>query len=641
MRSVILRKPNERRCCRPDPLHDLRGSRQQAVEAVQAGCRRQRQHGVRDAVRDRQLWRRRPRRALAEIGRTLDGLSSNQAIGLGVPLDGTATGRITTKDRHANGDTDAIPRSLDYFGWPDGPGLLLLDGDDIDGLQEILCELYPPFAEVALLSRPSASASVIDPRSGERLKTGEHCYAVIDDPTLSKDCLEALMRLAWCRGSGKAAGRLKLSKSGAVLVRGPVDACVGSPERLSYEGAAVIGNGLTTLPRTALVVGGTGILCANDLLEFAERHASADRFVAVVTEAKNDPAFCERREKVRATYRTEHIRQAVARGVPREKAEAAYDEALAAGPSKIGNWTFVPLTSEHVLYWPDGKSFTVADIQNDPPAFHKRQCCDPVEGMQYQSRTCAIIYTNGAQLEIYSRAHGDAFAYVAPLEEISFARWAELFEQLREAHPLEAAEEEPTASGNTSTAVVVEPVDLWAKFEPPSLSRGLLPQLLEDFTFEQGMDMGCDMAGVALGTLVVCGAAIHDDIKLQPKRHNKRWLETARLWGLLVGDVGAMKSPALKETVGPLSRISSEMARDNAAALARWFSLPPAVKKVTPQPPQPQVMTMNATPEAVQEILKDSPWGILLFRDELAGFFGSLDQYSGSKGAASADRPFR
>ena len=109
-----------------------------------------------------------PAGALAEIGRMLDGLSSNQAIGLGVPLDGTTTGRITTKDRHAKGDTDAIPRSLEYFGWPNGPGLLLLDGDDIDGLQAILCELYPPFAEVALLSRPSASASVIDPRTGRR-----------------------------------------------------------------------------------------------------------------------------------------------------------------------------------------------------------------------------------------------------------------------------------------------------------------------------------------------------------------------------------------------------------------------------------------------------------------------------------------
>jgi hypothetical protein len=85
-----------------------------------------------------------PAGALSEIGRTFEGLSSNQAIGLGVPLDGTITGRITTKERHAKGGTDAIPRSLNYFGWPGGPGLLLLDGDDIDGLPAVLCELYPP-----------------------------------------------------------------------------------------------------------------------------------------------------------------------------------------------------------------------------------------------------------------------------------------------------------------------------------------------------------------------------------------------------------------------------------------------------------------------------------------------------------------
>jgi hypothetical protein len=190
-----------------------------------------------------------PAAALAEIGRMLDGLSSNHAIGLGVPRDGATEGQITTKDRHAQDGTDAIPRSLNYFGWPDGPGLLLLDGDDIDGLQAVLCELYPDFANVALLARPSASASVIDPSSNKALKTGEHCYVILDDPSQSKPCLDALMRLAWCRGSGKAAGLLKLSKSGAVLVRGPVDACVGSPERLSYEGAAVIEDGIARRPR--------------------------------------------------------------------------------------------------------------------------------------------------------------------------------------------------------------------------------------------------------------------------------------------------------------------------------------------------------------------------------------------------------
>ena len=67
----------------------------------------------------------------------IDELSSKQAIGLGVPLNGTITGTIVTKAQHAKGNITAIPRSLDYFGWP-GLGLLFLDGDDIEGLPEIL-----------------------------------------------------------------------------------------------------------------------------------------------------------------------------------------------------------------------------------------------------------------------------------------------------------------------------------------------------------------------------------------------------------------------------------------------------------------------------------------------------------------------
>ena len=334
-----------------------------------------------------------------------------------MPLDGTTKGQITTKDRHAQGGTDAIPRSLDYFGWPDGPGLLLLDGDDIDGLQAVLCELYPPFAEVALLGRPSASASVIDPATGKALKTGEHGYVVIDDPSHSTACLDALMRLAWCRGSGKAAGRLKLSKSGDVLVRGPIDACVGSPERLSYEGAAVIGDGLTTLPRDRAVIGGKGMLCANDLLEFADRDAPLERFANASTPQRTTRSSARRRAAVQAAYRGEHIRQAVARGVPREKAEETYDRVAAAGTCEIGQQDIRAADAGACPVLAGRQELHRGGHPAGPDGVSPQECCDPVEGTSYQSRNCAIIYTNGPRIEIYSRAHGDAFAYVAPLDD--------------------------------------------------------------------------------------------------------------------------------------------------------------------------------------------------------------------------------
>jgi uncharacterized protein DUF3987 len=47
----------------------------------------------------------------------------------------------------------------------------------------------------------------------------------------------------------------------------------------------------------------------------------------------------------------------------------------------------------------------------------------------------------------------------------------------------------------------------------------------------------------------------------------------------------------------------------------------------------------DTTIEAAQEVLKDSPNGLLCYRDELSGWFGSFDKYSGSRGA-STDRAF-
>src|SRR5262245_25079942 len=115
-------------------------------------------------------------------------------------------------------------------------------------------------------------------------------------------CLDALLRLAWCVGSGKAAGWLKLSKSGAVLERGPVDTAVGLPQHPSYEGAVVIGAGLERLPRNAQVAGGSGVLCAKDLLEYAEQHVPEALYNDRVNAARNDREFCARRTEVQATY---------------------------------------------------------------------------------------------------------------------------------------------------------------------------------------------------------------------------------------------------------------------------------------------------------------------------------------------------
>ena len=257
--------------------------------------------------------------ALQVCGTVFDALTYKQAITLGVPRDGSTAGLITTQGKVRDGTAPAvaIPRDLEHFGWPE-LALLFLDGDDRDGLYELLCGLYPALAKVAALVRPSVSACVSHPVTGKALKTGEHVYLVIDKPERSHDCHHAIIRLAWVHGQGAAAGWLALSIRGDVLIRGPIDAIVGSPERLSYEGAGKLEGGLKALPRDSRVTGGSAMVDADDLIAYADQHAPEQRFREMVDAAKNDPAFIAACAAVKADYRATHIKKGAAQRLKKD-----------------------------------------------------------------------------------------------------------------------------------------------------------------------------------------------------------------------------------------------------------------------------------------------------------------------------------
>ena len=182
------------------------------------------------------------------------------------------------------------------------------------------------------------------------------------------------------------------------------------------------------------------------------------------------------------------------------------------------------------------------------------------------------------------------------------------------------------------------PVDLWSTFDPPPLPREVLPPVIEDFAFEQGRTMGADPAGLAVAALAVCAAILPDHVRLKVKQHSG-WTEAARLWVGLVGDPSTKKSPIIRQVARPLVRIDAALWYAYAAIKAQWDALDAQTRRTTPPPPQTRVKIDDATVEAAQEILRDSPNGVMYLRDELSGFFGSMDKYTGARSAAG-DRGF-
>ncbi|MFN4089348.1 MAG: DUF3987 domain-containing protein [Alphaproteobacteria bacterium] len=184
-----------------------------------------------------------------------------------------------------------------------------------------------------------------------------------------------------------------------------------------------------------------------------------------------------------------------------------------------------------------------------------------------------------------------------------------------------------------------DPVDLWRRHEPPDLPAGLLPDVIERFARTTGKTMGADPGGIAAAALAVCAAATSDNLKLRMKRYDPTWREAPRIWVALVGMPSTKKTPMISAAARPLIRIDANMHRAWAAAMTEYAALPKDEKAAAVPPRQTRLRIEDATIESAQEVAAASPDGLLLMQDEMSGWFGRMDAYSGAKGGGK-DRAY-
>jgi hypothetical protein len=201
----------------------------------------------------------------------------------------------------------------------------------------------------------------------------------------------------------------------------------------------------------------------------------------------------------------------------------------------------------------------------------------------------------------------------------------------------------------------VEPVDIFDRLDLPPAPLHLLPAMIGDFCRDQAAIIGVDPGILAGACLTATAAAIDDGFSLRVMRHDPFWVESARLWTMIVGPPSCKKSPALKAAMRPLRKLDVELANESNSAIAAHqvdlevhkIARRDAVKAkargedvtVPHEPARPalrRITVEDTTVEAMSEILKDNPRGILVHADELAGWIGSMDAYR--NGAINKDR---
>jgi hypothetical protein len=173
---------------------------------------------------------------------------------------------------------------------------------------------------------------------------------------------------------------------------------------------------------------------------------------------------------------------------------------------------------------------------------------------------------------------------------------------------------------------------------------GLLPSPCADFVRIGADAIGCDPSLLALPMLSAMGAAIGTKVSVQAK---PGWPVFPLLWTAVVGESGTGKTPAQNAVTKPLHDYQTllfekwQKERIEYEAMAKALKDRGSsgnredIKQVAP-PVCGRILFNDITLEAVPPILEKNPFGVLMVRDEVAGWFGSFDRYSKGQGSSDA-----
>jgi len=191
----------------------------------------------------------------------------------------------------------------------------------------------------------------------------------------------------------------------------------------------------------------------------------------------------------------------------------------------------------------------------------------------------------------------------------------------------------------------------------PDFDPLVLPAALRPWVQDIADRIQCPPEFAAVAAVIALGTVIGRRCTIMPKQRDD-WRVVPNLWGAILGQPGILKSPAADEALAPLRRLQAEAWKrydldlkqadfDDEITRARRKAHKTALEKAVArnddeaierlrdearglepkEPATPRRFYVNdATTEKLQEVLAANPTGVLLLRDELLGWFRSLDR---------------
>jgi uncharacterized protein DUF3987/bifunctional DNA primase/polymerase-like protein len=179
--------------------------------------------------------------------------------------------------------------------------------------------------------------------------------------------------------------------------------------------------------------------------------------------------------------------------------------------------------------------------------------------------------------------------------------------------------------------------DPWQRYAVPAFPLEILSPTIKHFVMTQAEIVGCDRSAMAMAVLAALSGALDHRFALKIMRHGS-WWSSPRLWVLLVGDPSVKKTPIINSATDEIDRIQAARFRQYQNDKKEYVAAGGEPDKF--RDPPDRYTAYDVTTEKLGIILAKQDRGILIKRDELSGWIGSMEKYSASSRGSSADRAF-
>jgi hypothetical protein len=344
-------------------------------------------------------------RDLSEFRNVLEELTPHHALCYGIPRHDKQEWKVCTKNQWEQmGKTDAyLPRTNDHFVFPDGPGILQMDFDPEDQpiqytpetLVATLIEIFSEFKSCRWLAKPSNSSGLTHSGTGELLKQdgGFRLYFEVTNARAIPATMKIIDEALWAFDLGW----IKLSASGSLLPKTPIDMSVYQTNRLDFAGPPLCVSPVTkTGSDWEYHEGGRlDLMSLRHAIENVPK-AAAERMAAKKAEKRNEA------EAVKKSYI--HKKAIEISGGNLDAATLAQAERTIRHAVEGG-----VLAPDFVIEVEHGDHFekvAVGKILSDPQKYDGSLCLDPIEPEYHGNAAVGKIYLNGGRPNIHSFAHG-------------------------------------------------------------------------------------------------------------------------------------------------------------------------------------------------------------------------------------------